>query len=502
MVSRPRALLVEGRPESTRGLSGLVAFGTSMLPFFRPGAELWTEEVPPASVLAGDLIAFRLRSGALVTHRVLKVLDEGGARAFLTKGDNRLDLDDPVREGQLEGRVARVGLRDVRTPGWRLLGRLVARLSYAQALAYRRLARGRLNRLRYRLQGAGWLPAVRLRGVFRALTDPLSAPRAAAAAWEAARDLRARAGLSIGTWSADQAPEMARLWNESFPTHRTDPERLLERLCRGPAFDPEGCFLARRAGGPLLGWVLANPAGVIEVLAVAPGQDARTGRLLLRQAAGWLRRRGFPRPWLGPHWVPDSPLGPRWSGLLECSSPLGFEPLQSWSELALARADRRPGPRRALPEGLEVRPWREGDDPAIERFLLAHRYGHALELYRGYARRRPERTGVRLAWREGRLLAFCRWIEDRDVEDYGDLTWVWCAERAVRPRGYFLHLLVDERERGRGIGTAMAARAFKDLWERGCEEIRLCVIEEGLYEPFGFKRKARFLRLRPPGGSS
>lgn len=109
--------------------------GESMAPLVRAGDLLRLVPVDPGRVRAGDLIAFR-QGEALVVHRVLR---RTRARV-LTKGDALARADAPVAAPDVLARVVAVRTPagrsiDFTRPGWRLVGRLLARCSELHARA-------------------------------------------------------------------------------------------------------------------------------------------------------------------------------------------------------------------------------------------------------------------------------------------------------------------------------------------------------------------------------
>ena len=155
-------------------LPGATALGTSMLPFFKSRDEIWHEPANPASIRTGDLITFYTRFGSLTTHRMVKVLRQNGGLSFLTKGDNRLDADVPVFPDQVVGRVVKAGSHNLAKVSWRLLGNVIALISYFQWLLYVCLKDGHLNRFRHTLERRGQLPKIRLRETFKLATNPFA----------------------------------------------------------------------------------------------------------------------------------------------------------------------------------------------------------------------------------------------------------------------------------------------------------------------------------------
>jgi signal peptidase len=75
-------------PEVVGADESFVVLTASMTPSIAPGDVVIVAERDPAAVAAGDVITFmRGTSEVPVTHRVIDVVDEGGALAFETMGD-------------------------------------------------------------------------------------------------------------------------------------------------------------------------------------------------------------------------------------------------------------------------------------------------------------------------------------------------------------------------------------------------------------------------------
>ena len=75
-------------PEVVGADESFVVLTASMTPSIAPGDVVVVAERDPAAVAAGDVITFmRGTSEVPVTHRVIDVVDEGGALAFETMGD-------------------------------------------------------------------------------------------------------------------------------------------------------------------------------------------------------------------------------------------------------------------------------------------------------------------------------------------------------------------------------------------------------------------------------
>ena len=140
------------------------------------------------------------------------------------------------------------------------------------------------------------------------------------------------------------------------------------------------------------------------------------------------------------------------------------------------------------------------DDTAVNDFFRRNGRLDADLLYDPGHTRPAGETDILIATLDGSVVGFCRWILDEEIKDYSDVTWVWVLSKSNRRRGYFLRLLVDKTSRTRGIGTALAARAFECLFRAGCQEIALVVVRdeatEHFYERFGFQKSGYFLQSR------
>ena len=81
--------------------------GGSMRPTIRGGEVIHVEPVRPAAIAAGDIILFH-QGTRIVAHRVVRVAQSGGVRAFLTRGDAAFAADPWVVAGAVMGRVIAV----------------------------------------------------------------------------------------------------------------------------------------------------------------------------------------------------------------------------------------------------------------------------------------------------------------------------------------------------------------------------------------------------------
>ncbi|GEM_PF-2189607 len=491
------------------------AFGTSMRPFLKPGVELRLESPKIASIRLGDIITFQFQPGILLTHRVVKIFRREDGLSFLTKGDNRLSPDPVVFGHQVFGRVIRVGGKNIRSFGWRVLGRIIARISYGPSAFYQRLSKSRLNRFRHWLEKKGACPGIPLRPWFVRFSNPMS--------WltrfqSALNDLRAWQlrlrlswqGIEIQRWSAKETEGMTQVWNESFPDYRTTIDRLDKMFCHSPWFDASGCFLIKKRGAGLLGWAFArlNPensqiktrSGSIDVFALTKEGWQKHADLVLFQALlGWFKKRHIRQIFLNAHPIPKDPLGIPLTPLTIVSSAFGFEPTEVSIGFTVTPGAYRPPDLSKLPGGLMIRAWCETDDAAVNDFFQRNGRSDASLFYDRRHTRPVGGTDILIATFQGSVVGFCRWILDEEVRDYSDGTWVWVFSQPNLRRGYVFRLLVDMTSRCQGIGTALGARAFESLFLAGCQEIILGDVQEKIHhniEQFGFKKSSYFLKSR------
>jgi signal peptidase I len=141
--------------------NGSVCFrvlGASMFPWIRSGDLVFVRKFELEQVLPGDVVLF-VRGQRLFVHRVIRREMNGTSASasasasanassacmfggrLITKGDALDREDPPVTRAEFQGRVIRVhrGNRhiDMGSLGRVVLGRLIARFSWASALFYR-----------------------------------------------------------------------------------------------------------------------------------------------------------------------------------------------------------------------------------------------------------------------------------------------------------------------------------------------------------------------------
>ncbi len=80
------------------GLFGVHLFSVesgSMEPTLHVGSIIVSREADKPDALAeGDIVTFKTRAGAVVTHRIVEVLTENGGVRYKTKGDNPINSPD------------------------------------------------------------------------------------------------------------------------------------------------------------------------------------------------------------------------------------------------------------------------------------------------------------------------------------------------------------------------------------------------------------------------
>jgi signal peptidase I len=83
------------------GLRTLVVQSGSMAPAIGTGDMVVSKVISPSEASVGDVVTFRdpSRDSELVTHRVVEKQDQGGAIAFVTKGDANEATEDWTIEG-------------------------------------------------------------------------------------------------------------------------------------------------------------------------------------------------------------------------------------------------------------------------------------------------------------------------------------------------------------------------------------------------------------------
>ena len=102
--------------------------GRSMFPLIRNGDQVLVAH-GCAGIRRGEVIVFR-HDGKLIAHRVLRISKNEAGHMFLTKGDNVLQFDPPLRANEIVGRVLAIkrGEQQISldTTIWRITGLFIA----------------------------------------------------------------------------------------------------------------------------------------------------------------------------------------------------------------------------------------------------------------------------------------------------------------------------------------------------------------------------------------
>lgn len=84
------------------------ARGRSMAPLIRDGDVLTVEPATSDGLRVGDVALHRIGGRQVVAHRVVGRHEEDGRPVLTTRGDASFNAPDPVREGDVLGRVVQV----------------------------------------------------------------------------------------------------------------------------------------------------------------------------------------------------------------------------------------------------------------------------------------------------------------------------------------------------------------------------------------------------------
>lgn len=86
------------------GYKPFIVLSDSMMSVISAGDLVITKEVDTEELKEGDVIAFR-EGKSVITHRIVSVIEDAGARRFVTRGDNN-NANDPVlvKAESVEGR--------------------------------------------------------------------------------------------------------------------------------------------------------------------------------------------------------------------------------------------------------------------------------------------------------------------------------------------------------------------------------------------------------------
>lgn len=111
------------------GEISLSTSGQSMMPLLQPGETFQIRRAPLNQIQVGDIVCFESGKNIMV-HRVLKIGHRDHQRFFITKGDFVFQLDEPVSEDRILGRVVQIGEKRLDQPSQEALARVVAHIFY------------------------------------------------------------------------------------------------------------------------------------------------------------------------------------------------------------------------------------------------------------------------------------------------------------------------------------------------------------------------------------
>lgn len=502
----PTTLILDSdgtKPNSTP--FGAVAFGTSMLPFFKPGQTLWVDPTKTQTVGIGDIITFCQGPGNSTSHRVIRVWTELSGKTFLTKGDNRLHADSPVSENQVLGKVVRVEEKDLEIKSAKRFFFVVALLSYGQWVLYRLISKSVVNRFRYLLEKKRLFPAIRLQDVFYRMVNPVGFFSNRALEHPASTGYQANPLSGITPGSSQESGAMAQVWNQAFEKYQTNTQRLERYFLRDREFDPEGCALIKDKNGEVIGWIAAGyqnlhrdylkgRIGIIRMAAISlEGFQLGADRALIRWALEWLRKKGAREIRTASFPVPKDSVGIPFSPLFSSLAAFGFEIEDICAEFYVDRFSYKASEIK-IPEGVQIKECESCNVSAIGSFLKEHARSDVYDMYDHAFLTFGTGNGALAAFVDGRPIGYCRWLLDDQIKDCGEVNWPWVISTPELRRGYFFHLIVDPLYRHHGIGTALAARAFERLFMSGCDRVGLTAEKDNtFYRRFGFERQDIFV---------
>jgi len=127
------SLLKEGKPIY------LHTRGNSMYPFIKDADTVKIEPIRKGEIKIGDAVAVDTGNGKeawFFIHRVVKILNNNGMKAYFTKGDaHKKGLEGPFSTNVIAGRVTHIersGIAiNLQMPVWSLLNRIIAKISLA-----------------------------------------------------------------------------------------------------------------------------------------------------------------------------------------------------------------------------------------------------------------------------------------------------------------------------------------------------------------------------------
>ena len=210
-------------------------------------------------------------------------------------------------------------------------------------------------------------------------------------------------------------------------------------------------------GARIVGFAQMRPNGpdgaeLTDESCVHPDTRGRgIGARLLDRAEAWARDRGLRR-------MIASVVNDDGRRLLE---ERGFSLVRHFWRMEIVVDGEPPEP--VAPDGIEIRPYRRGEDDAVLHALHQTAFAEHWDFH-------PDPLEEWLVARQRR-------------EDYDPALWLLACERGepvgavlafgARDYGWILDLAVSKQARGRGIGLALLRTAFRELARRGFRNIGL-----------------------------
>ncbi len=308
--------------------------------------------------------------------------------------------------------------------------------------------------------------------------------------------------FTIRGYRGEDEERLVAAWNEALPYDPVDAQVLRRKVLLDPNFDPDGLLVAevdsepaglclclmRRV--PLAEVGLEPDRGWITAFGVRPERRGRgLGSALLSAALDLFRSAHRTQvavaPYVPNYFVPGVDVV-RYAAGLEFLRRRGFEQVAEALSLDanLVLLDLAPWRARAaaLAEGgVEVRPLRPGELPALMSFLAAHMPAdwvrHAREVFTDAARGLADWRQLTVALRGGEVVGYCQF----EGEHFG-------------PFG------VRDDLQGQGIGSVLLARCLQTMREAGHHNAWVLWTSDraaqGIYARFGFRETRRFAVLR------
>ena len=110
--------------------------GHSMHPAIRNDQSIKVKSVDPETLKVGDVIIFKSKyKDNNIVHRI--VINQKEKKVFITKGDNRLDIDPPVEYDMLLGKAFCIDEQDITSTAWEEKNKTIAERSLQRYWLFR-----------------------------------------------------------------------------------------------------------------------------------------------------------------------------------------------------------------------------------------------------------------------------------------------------------------------------------------------------------------------------